>query len=289
MDGKPDLISVVIAGDSHVAGFPAQQISVDVAPGRAMSVELKSNFIVNGYAALDMVVTYPDGRTGINPIFTQGAAQWPGLDLKGKPLAPGTTAEKHLVLSVGTSVSNYDPAMDYADRVANRLLFKPDVDFVLPGRTDLPMAPDCTVLPVTLMREMFEAILRPMKAALGLMAADYPDRLWVLCGPPPPPDNTILTAFLAHRAKTVVGLPQTDIVLPPPVVMLKAWLLVRECVMEICRAAGCHFIDCASFACDATGFLKPDLIHDGIHGNPRYHELMARHIATTVTAAVMAR
>ena len=282
----PDLISMVIAGDSHVVGFQPQLFKARMASGHVMRVDMKTEFIANAYGALDMVVTYPDGRSAINPIFTSPTRQWPGIGLKDRPLVDGTTAQKHLVLSIGTALSRYDPALDYEDRVSDRLLFKTGVDFILPGRPDLPRDGAAELLPVTLIREMFDTILQPMRAGLGLIAADYPGRLWVLCAPPPPRDNDILSAYLALRAKN--GGFAENIELPSPAVMLKTWLLLRDSVSTICRGAGCHFIDCAAIACDETGFLKADLVHDGIHGNARYHELMANHIVSVVSAAATA-
>jgi hypothetical protein len=279
MDGSAsDLIAVLIAGDSHVTGFRPQRFAIEGAPGKPLAAEIKPAFIDTAALAFDMVVTFPDGRTGLNPLVAYTLKFWPGLDIKGRPLEAGTTVHKQLVLSLGTGISHYDPAIAIADRVANSLMFPVGVDFILPDQPQLPVDPNSTLIPVALMRDMFEAILQPLKAGLGLMAADYPGRLWILCAPPPPLDNVSITALFANAGAKDTPIPSTA-------VLLKIWLLLRSYMNTICRETGCHFLDSAPVACDKTGFLKPELVHDGIHGNALYYELMARHIVATVAAA----
>ena len=279
-----DLVSLLLIGDSHVTGFQAQQIKVRVTPDRTLPVDMKYVFLDGAYGALDMTVTFPDGRSDLNPLFAYALKSWPGFDKKGAPLA-ALNPEKHLVVSAGTGLSHYDPGLEFGDRAADRLMFPANIDFVLPGQPALPTDPALTILPVALIRDMFEVLLQPMKEALTLLAREYPEGLWVMCAPPPPRDATTLTRLVEFRA----GVSGAAVVVPSTLVLMKTWLLVRDSVRDICHAAGCTFIDCPPEVFDVDGFLKPELVRDGIHGNTEYHVAMTRHLVTVVASAAAAR
>ncbi len=270
-----DLISLIIAGDSHAYGFCTQRVGVKVR-GRTMPVEMKSIYVDGAYAAMDMVVTFPDGRIGLNPELQAAFRAWPGLARGGVP-AEGGTAVKHAVLSFGLGLAHYDPGVEFNDRAAERLLFPADVDFVLPGYPQLPTDPDLTLAPVALIRDMYEAILAPMKQALPLLAADHPKRTWVMAAPPPARDTAALRDLFSRRNVTLA--------IPSSVVQLKIWLLLRDLVRRMATEAGCGFIDCADFACDKGGFLKPEFVNDGIHGNSKYLDLMSERVLTAVVSS----
>ncbi len=277
------ILSIVVAGDSHVMGLKQQNfdISIDQPPRRFTAMMLPV-FMGGGYVALDSVVTFPDGRLGLNPLLDMGLSTWPGLTVKGRPQIDGTTVHKHLVLSLGTAVSSYDPAIDYGDRGAERYLFKHDVDFILPTHADLPIDPACALLPVALVRDMYTGILQPLRQALDFLSGDFPGRIWILGCPPPSETNEVKEKTFARRTQAV-GAPPVP--LPSPTVSLKLWLLVNQCVRAICTETRVRFIDCTPVACDPRGFLRPEFVADGVHGNARYNERLAQHVVTVLATA----
>lgn len=276
------LLSILLVGDSHIAAFPAHTYGLTGGAARQFSAMTRAAYIGAAYIALDIVVRFPDDRLGLNPLFDLALEGWPGLDVKGRPLTPVESVRKHLVMSLGTGLSSYDPAIDFDDRSTHSLLFKPDIDFILPAHAELPLDPTCTVLPVALIRDMFTTILEPTRKALAFLACEYPDRLWIIGSPPPSENNAVKQSTFASRAQRFGTQP---LALPSPAVSLKLWLLVNECVRAICNETHCRFIDCTPIASNEHGFLRPEFEHDGVHGNARYNELMGRHIASTLGAA----
>ena len=128
-----EIVSILVFGDSHTQGIAAQNFEF-VGPDmpRPMTAMIKSFFAGAGFIAMDSVVTYPDGRSGLSPMFELGLRHWSGLDWRGNPTTEGALVHKHLVLSLGTSLSDYDPALDYEDRSGGmRYIFPHDIDFVL--------------------------------------------------------------------------------------------------------------------------------------------------------------
>ena len=279
-----DLISLVLTGDSHVIGFPEQRVRVDLSNGQPLQpLEMKPVHLGGAWAALDMVVTFPDGRLGLNPKLETALEHWPGMGARGKTPEGGTIA-RHAVLSLGLGVYHYDPGIEFADRDADRVLFRGDVDFLLPRHPELPADPALTLLPVDLVQDMYEAVLAPMRQALRLIVASNPQRTWVMAAPPPTGDPAILQRLIRNRAKRH-GLDPDAIKVPSPLVLLKVWLLLREIVTRICAETACGFIDCADFAAGADGCLKPEYVNDGIHGNGAFRERMTVAMLETVVMA----
>ena len=168
-------VSLLVVGDSHVMGYNPQQLAVKSHASNSVPVMLRPVFMDGGYSALDLVVTFFGGRTGLNPLLEEILRHWPGLDVKGNPLEPGPPFRKELVLSFGTALSGYDPLIDFNDRRSREtLLFRPDVDFVLPDRPNLYVDPTCTLFPVALIRRMFDEMLTPLKQALDILAERFP-------------------------------------------------------------------------------------------------------------------
>lgn len=161
---------------------------------------MKPVHLGGAWAALDMVVTFPDGRLGLNPKLETALEHWPGMGARGKTPEGGTIA-RHAVLSLGLGVYHYDPGIEFADRDADRVLFRGDVDFLLPRHPELPADPALTLLPVDLVQDMYEAVLAPMRQALRLIVASNPQRTWVMAAPPPTGDPAILQRLIRNRAK----------------------------------------------------------------------------------------
>ena len=87
---------------------------------------------------------------------------------------------------------------------------------------------------------------------------------------------------MAARAQ---GLGIQPVPLPSPLVSLKLWLLVNDCVKAICKENAAGFIDCTPVACNDQGYMRPEFEQDGIHGNARYNDLIARHILSAIGTA----
>ena len=278
-----NVVSMLLVGDSHISRYKPLEVEFNNSPLGPTTAFLKPVHVLGAYGVLDLIVTYEDGRKALNPAVEHAISAWPGLDVKGKPLAPGAKAHKHLLLSIGTSAHACDPTVAYPNRNNHRLFFKGGVDFVLHDRPDLPIDHSCSLLPEALIQDLFEDMIAPLKAALSYLAPQYPERLWLVGSPPPPGDNVIKQKHV--MAKFSGGSP-SDVFLAPPLVTLKTWLLVNRLVAEICHETGCRFIDCTPVACDEAGFLKKEFEFDGFHANDRYNDLMATHVSSTVLTSL---
>ena len=279
-----ETISVLRLGDSHMIQFPRDLTLAVDAPPHCLTVMLHPLPAGAGFLALESVVTFPDGRVGLNPILATALQRWPRINIQDLPATEGATVRKHLMLSLGTSLSAYDPVINYTDRGAIKYVFSPDIDFVLPSRPDLQVNPSCALVPVALLRELYGQFLDPLRQALALLAEDYPDRIWILGCPPPAETNDVLQ----KKFDSITGEAGPRIQLPSPIVALKLWLLVNQCVRDICTETGVRFLDCTPVACDARGFLRPEFVLDGVHGNVHYNKILAQHIAAeTASAEIM--
>ncbi len=277
-----DLLSILAIGDSHITGFQPRTYTMDVVGSdRKFEAKIQPLYLGGAYLAFDSIVTFADGQLALNPLLDASlVGRWPGLDVKARPLDPGMRVLQHLVLSLGTGLSGADPAPE--TQRADRMSFRHDMDFVLPARPDFPVEPTSTLLPVSLVRDMFAAILIPLRMTLGFLESRYPGRIWIVGSPPPSEDNAVKDRFLASRAQAH-GTP--SVLLPPPIVALKLWLLVTESVQTLCKECGVRFIDCSPVACNERGFFKPEYEHDGVHGNARYNELLAQHLVSVIGTA----
>jgi len=286
-DAPQSVVSILLVGDSHVAGY--RKVSCEVTregTARVVVAHVMPVHIFGAYSALDATVTFPDGRVGLNPLLQDTLGKnWLGVDVKGNPVVPGTKVQKHVVLSLGTSFSANDPMITYADRSAYRIFFPHGFDFVLPSRPDLPIDPTCTILPVAVVRDLYAGILAPLREALTILVSEYGKSVWVV-GSPPPSDNNQARQKLVKRIAQRFSSPEA--VLPSPAVALKLWLLVTDYVRSMCAECGCVFLDCTQVACNEAGFLRSEFEFDGFHANAAYCERMTHLMVSQIGATAFA-
>ncbi|KAF1717811.1 hypothetical protein CSC74_02560 [Pseudoxanthomonas yeongjuensis] len=139
-------------------------------------------------------------------------------------------------------------------------------DFVLPERPDLPITPDCQLVPSSLIEDFMRRDTRAEKTMLGALKATAPDLVHIESPPPVRDDSFILeNADQYFRSRDIQGTGVT-----PAWIRYKLWKTYSKVIRGYCTELGIGFMPTPQTVMDESGFLLPDARIDATHGNEWY-------------------
>jgi hypothetical protein len=134
-----------------------------------------------------------------------------------------------------------------------------------------------TVLPANLVREVISLRLKPISDICKTTRVDY-----IISGAPPGRDQAIVKE--QYRKKSI-----SDVWIADPETCLGCWKIQSVLMAEIANENDSIFIRVPDALLDEDGFLHPQYIYDGVHGNQAYNEAMLAHILQSAAKGSMER
>lgn len=168
---------------------------------------------------------------------------------------------------------------------------RPQLDFALAARPDLPVNEASIIVPELAVREWLASSFGELESLLArIAAAGGPPG--VLLGTPPPKGNTEAIRGLLSREPVFAILAErmgenlSTAELSPPILLLKLWLLLQEMMRALADRFGMRFCPSPGDASNAEGYLRDDLWADATHANGDYGPLMLRDLALQLPLGV---
>lgn len=166
----------------------------------------------------------------------------------------------------------------------------PPFDFILSDQTDLSIAKDSIIIPEQMLREKFAPSFDGLEVLLKNIA-NSPNRGVVVCGTPPPKDDTaIIRASLAKESYFVerladLGKSADTVSLTPPAILYKLWRLIQNMARDVAHRHGAKFIPIPAESQTAEGFLRKEYWLDITHANANLGQLFLQYLREHLTEA----
>ena len=262
-------VHALIFGHSHANALAqAAKTYVPAHPGFSVRVAVAGSRAFPG----GLVLRTADGLPMINPLIASAVQR--SLSRPGR--------ETWIVSALG---------VNYHNKIALIASTEP-FDFVLPGREDLPVDPAARLLPYDVVADAMRASMNMLPAALPLLTQMGAAGVIQLEGPGPVRDSALVAQYLsAYRPPRLPGrdhgpdVAPSEMVVSPPALRLKAWLLHQMLVQELCAAHGVGYLGVPAEMMEADGFRRPDTVADAIHANQPYARAVLRLVEDRLMAA----
>jgi len=177
--------------------------------------------------------------------------------------------------------------VNYANRLA-LLRAREPFDFVLPGREDLPLDREARSLPFDVVADAMRAMMESLAGALTALSRLPIAGVIQIEGPGPIRDSALLASSLPPRtveAARRLGVKSEEIVISPPSLRLKTWLLQCRLMRELCAKAGVTYMPAPASMNDAEGYRLPGTLADAIHANGDYAMAVFADLEALITQA----
>lgn len=153
-------------------------------------------------------------------------------------------------------------------------------DFVVSNRPEIPVVPDCQILPVGIVREHLISTWATSAVAvyLGLRQVMPNTRLIHIFPPPPKRDDRFFYEHYFGQMAEKQRLADCPYGVNAAPLRLKYSLLYRAVLREGLSQLGIGWIDPPVESMDADGYLRSEYYLDAAHANPAYGELVIRQM-----------